>query len=40
MILIIKSPESPRKPPGSYKNIQGRHPGNDFVGILEETIIS
>ena len=25
-----------RKPPGRYKKFQGRNPGNNFVGILEE----
>jgi hypothetical protein len=29
-----------RKSPGRYKKFQGRNPGNNFVGILEETIIS
>jgi hypothetical protein len=29
-----------RKPPEYYKKIQGRNLGNDFVGILDETIIS
>ena len=29
-----------RKLPGRYKKFQGRNPGNNFVGILEETIIS
>ena len=29
-----------RKPPGSCNKIQSRNPGNIFVDILEETIIS
>ena len=32
--------EAYRKPQGSYKKFQGRNTGNNFVGILEETIIS
>jgi hypothetical protein len=37
---IIINNEAYRKPLGRYKKFQGRNPGNDFVGILEETIIS
>ena len=32
-----KPQKASRKPPGRYKKFQGR---NNFVGILEETIIS
>ena len=37
---LLSSQEAPRRPPGSYKKFQGRNPGNNFVGILDETIIS
>ena len=34
------SQRASREPPGSCKKIEGRNPGNNFVGILDETIIS
>ena len=42
MILLTKSPGSPKKlpgnPPGSYQKFQGRIPYNIFVAILVETM--
>ena len=36
----MKPQKASRKPPGRHKKFQGRNPGNNFVGILDETIIS
>ena len=40
LVSNIINKEAYRKPPGRNKKFQGRNPGNNFVGILEETIIS
>ena len=39
-IIKKEAPKSFQEAPGRYKKFQGRNPGNNFVGNLDETIIS